>query len=90
MKQLGSKIIKDRSNKLSRVFRKSLSSLNDKWKGWEGKVLVLHEGSEVNQGFGRNFAYKNVYINDYEGKFGEFVNVKVVWVDGFNLFANII
>ncbi len=88
MKQLDSKIIKERSKKLSRIFRNSLSTINKKWEGWEGKVLVLHEGSEVNQGFSRNFAYKNVYINEYDGKFGEFVNVKVVRVDGFNLFAN--
>ena len=90
MKQLDSKVIKDRSNRLSRVFRNSLSTPNKKWEGWEGKVLTLHEGSEVNQGFGRNFAYKNIYINKYEGEFGEFVNVKVIKVDGFNLFAEII
>jgi tRNA A37 methylthiotransferase MiaB len=72
------------------VFRNSLSTINKKWKGWEGTVLTLHEGSEVNQGFGRNFAYKNVYINDYDGKFGEFVDVKVVKVEGFNLFAELI
>lgn len=88
MKQINSKVIKDRSNRLSKVFRRSLSKLNKKWEGWEGKVLVLHEGSEPNQGFGRNFAYKNIYIKEYDGKFGEFVNVKVVKVDGFNLFAN--
>ena len=88
MKQLDSKIVKERSNKLSRVFRNSLSTINKKWEGWEGKVLVLHEGSEINQAFGRNFAYKNIYIQDYDGNFGEFINAKVVRVDGFNLFAN--
>ncbi len=90
MKQLDSRIIKDRSNRLSKVFRNSLSTLNKKWEGWEGKVLTLHEGSEVHQGFGRNFAYKNIYFNNYNKKFGEFINVKVVKVDGFNLFAEII
>jgi len=87
MKQLDSKIIKERSIKLSRLFRNSLSTINKKWEGWEGKVLVLHAGLEENQGFGRNFAYKNIYINDIDGKFGEFINVKVVRIDGFNLFA---
>jgi tRNA A37 methylthiotransferase MiaB len=90
MKQLDSKTIKERSNKLSRVFRRSLSDLNKKWEGWEGKVLVLHEGSEINQDFGRNFAYKNIFIKDYDGKYGDFINVKVVKVEGFNLFANIL
>jgi len=76
MKQLDSRIIKDRSNRLSKVFRNSLSTLNKKWEGWEGKVLTLHE--------------ENIYFNNYNKKFGEFINVKVVKVDGFNLFAEII
>ena len=90
MTQVDSKIIKDRSMRLSRVFKNSLNNLNTKWKGWEGKVLVLHEGSKENQSFGRNFAYKNIYINNFNGEYGVFVNVKVVKVDGFNLIAKLL
>ena len=90
MEQLGSKLIKERSIRLSSVFRNSLSEINKKWKGWEGEVLVLHEGTEPNQGFGRNYAYKNIFIANYDGEFGKFVNIKIVKVEGFNLFGKII
>ena len=90
MIQLSSKTIKKRSIRLSRVFRNSLELINDKWKDWKGDILLLHEGSERYQGFGRNYAYKNVFIDDYEGEFGKFVRVKIKRVDGFNLFGKII
>ena len=89
MEQLRSKLIKERSIRLSSVFRNSLSEINKKWKGWEGEVLVLHEGTEPNQGFGRNYAYKNIFIANYDGEFGKFVNIKIVKVEGFNLFGKI-
>ncbi|MFX0145241.1 MAG: tRNA (N(6)-L-threonylcarbamoyladenosine(37)-C(2))-methylthiotransferase [Candidatus Hodarchaeota archaeon] len=90
MEQLGSKIIKERSIRLSRVFRNSLIDINKSWKGWEGEVLILHEGTVQNQAFGRNFAYKNVFIDNYYGEFGTFVKAKIEKVDGFNLFGRVI
>jgi len=90
MEQLDSIIIKERSMRLSRIFRNSLSDINKNWKDWEGVVLILHEGTEPNQAFGRNFAYKNVFIDNYNGEFGTFVNVKIENVDGFNLFGKVI
>ena len=90
MEQLNSKIIKKRSIRLSRVFRNSLTDMNKNWKDWEGEVLILHEGTAPNQAFGRNFAYKNVFIDNYNGKFGTFVNVKIEKVDGFNLFGKVL
>ncbi len=90
MEQLNSKIIKERSMRLTRVFRNSLTDMNKKWKDWEGEVLVLHEGTERNQAFGRNLAYKNVFMDNYIGDFGTFVKVKIEKVDGFNLFGKVI
>ncbi|MFX1410555.1 MAG: tRNA (N(6)-L-threonylcarbamoyladenosine(37)-C(2))-methylthiotransferase [Promethearchaeota archaeon] len=90
MEQLSSRIIKERSIRLSRVFRNSLITINENWEGWEGEVLVLHKGSKKHQAFGRNYAYKNIFINDYNGKFGEFVNIKIHKVDGFNLYGIIV
>ncbi|TFF96643.1 MAG: tRNA (N(6)-L-threonylcarbamoyladenosine(37)-C(2))-methylthiotransferase [Promethearchaeota archaeon] len=90
MEQLKSEIIKDRSKRLSKVFRRSLKSMNLKWLGWEGNILVLHSGNKDNQVFGRNFAYKNVFLNDYQGDFGQFVKVKIIKVQGFNLYAKVL
>ncbi len=90
MEQLDSKLIKERSARLSKVFRNSLNDINKKWQGWEGEVLVLHEGTERDQAFGRNFAYKNIFLDNYNGDFGAFVNVKIDKVDGFNLFGKVL
>ena len=90
MKQLKGRIIKERSIRLSKVFRESLITINEKWQDWEGKVLLLHEGTAFNQDFGRNFAYKNIFIENFEGSYGSFVNARIYEVDGFNLFAKIV
>ncbi|MHA1931071.1 MAG: tRNA (N(6)-L-threonylcarbamoyladenosine(37)-C(2))-methylthiotransferase [Promethearchaeota archaeon] len=90
MKQLNSKIIKDRSMRLSKIFRNSLEHINDAWKDWEGTVLLLHKANEPSQAFGRNFAYKNIFINQYDGEFGVFTNVKIDRVEGFNLYGKLI
>ena len=87
MKQLDSRLIKERSIRLSRVFRNSLLTLNKKWIGWDGQVLVLHEGSLENHAFGRNFAYKNIFINDYKEDYGKFIRVKINKIEGFNLYG---
>jgi MiaB-like tRNA modifying enzyme len=90
MDQLKSEVIKERSTRLSKVFRRSLDFINNKWMGWEGRILVLHPGDEDNQAFGRNFAYKNVFLNGYQGDFGKFVKVRITDVKGFNLYGDII
>jgi tRNA A37 methylthiotransferase MiaB len=89
MKQLNSKLIKERSIRLSDVFRNTLVHINDFWKNWEGEVLVLHGGTEESQVFSRNFAYKNVLLERFDGEFGQFVDVRIKKVDGFNLFGEI-
>ncbi|MFX0021147.1 MAG: tRNA (N(6)-L-threonylcarbamoyladenosine(37)-C(2))-methylthiotransferase [Candidatus Hermodarchaeota archaeon] len=87
MRQLNSRIIKERSIRLSRIFHNSLKNINKQWNGWKGEVLILHEGTERNQAFGRNFAYKNVFIDDYNGGYGTFIKVRIKKVEGFNLFG---
>jgi threonylcarbamoyladenosine tRNA methylthiotransferase CDKAL1 len=90
MKQVNSRTIKERSIRLSTIFRNSLFNINNKWEGWQGEVLILHKGTEENQAFGRNFAYKNVFVKEYQNEFGKFVKVKIQKVDGFNLYGKII
>jgi threonylcarbamoyladenosine tRNA methylthiotransferase CDKAL1 len=89
MEQLDSKIIKKRSILVSKIFRNSLLDMNEKWNDWRGEALILHKGLKPNQAFGRNFAYKNIFIDDYNGEYGKFVEVKIHSIDGFNLYATI-
>ncbi len=90
MKHLNRRVIKERSIRLSRVFRNRLNDMNENWKGWEGDILILHEGTGPNQVFGRNFAYKNVFVENFNGTYGELVKVRVNNVEGFNLFGKVI
>jgi len=90
MNQIDSRTIKERSIRLSNIFRNSLSNINKKWEGWQGGVLILHHGSKENQAFGRNYAYKNVFIDDYNDEYGKYVNVKIEKIEGFNLFGKLL
>ncbi|MFX0024992.1 MAG: tRNA (N(6)-L-threonylcarbamoyladenosine(37)-C(2))-methylthiotransferase [Candidatus Hermodarchaeota archaeon] len=90
MKQIDGKIIKERSKRLSKIFRDILINSNKEWENWEGEVLTLHEGEKNNQVFGRNFAYKNIFIEGFKGNYGDFTSVNVYKVNGFNLFAKVI
>ena len=90
MEQLDSKLIKERSIQLSAIFRNSLVDMNKNWEGWKGEVLILHQTAKENQVFGRNLAYKNIFIDDFKGQFGSFVIVRINKVDGFNLFGQIL
>ena len=90
MEQIESRTIKERSIRLSRIFRNSLKHINDGWQDWEGEVLALHEGKKPNQVFGRNLAYKNVFLENYKGEFGKFVRIKIERIDGFNLFGRLV
>jgi tRNA A37 methylthiotransferase MiaB len=64
-----------------------LDKINQEWIGWIGDVIILHEGFKPNQVFGRNFAYKNVFIDDFDGGIAKFIQVKIEKVEGFNLFG---
>ncbi len=89
MDQVNSKVIKNRSLRLSKVFRNSFNKINEKWNGWGGEVLLLHKGTQESQAFARNFAYKNIFIENYQGSYGVYRKVKVYEVDGFNLMAKL-
>ncbi len=85
MEQVDSKIIKERSKRLSAVFRIYLEHLNDKWKGWKGKMLCLYHDEKNHYTFGRNFAYKNILLPNIKIHPGTFIKVSIQEVDGANL-----
>jgi len=77
LKQLSSKIISKRSEKISKIVRKISLEKNKEWINWEGDVLISKRGKSPNQWLGRNFAYKNILIGNKENLLGKFVKVKI-------------
>ena len=74
--QLHGRITKERSRRLSRLWRDLSLEGNLRWVGWKGEALVDEVGK-----FGgmvaRNIGYKPIVIND-PVRVGDFVEVKVV------------
>ncbi|MHA1763678.1 MAG: radical SAM protein, partial [Promethearchaeota archaeon] len=85
MEQLDSKIIKERSKRLSAIFRTYLTHLNDKWMDWKGKMLCLYHDEKNHYTFGRNFAYKNILLPNIKIQPGKFIQVSIQEVDRSNL-----
>jgi len=76
MRQLPTRITKDRSRIVNKIFIEYAKEKNREWIGWEGKALISEIGKD-NSFIGRNFAYKPIIIKTNKNIFGRFVNVKV-------------
>lgn len=77
LKQLPSKIISKRSEKMSEIARRISFEKNKDWMNWEGNALVSKRGKEPGQWLGRNFAYKPILVENKENLLGKVVKVKV-------------
>ena len=75
--QLPGEEIKRRSRVLAEIFN-NISLLNhEKWKNWEGEILIDDQGKN-NTLVGRNFAYKPVVLEENNNlKKGDIVKVKI-------------
>jgi tRNA A37 methylthiotransferase MiaB len=78
--QLHGRETKDRSRRLSALWRRQSLEGSQRWKGWEGEILVDEVGKEGSM-VGRNFAYKAVVIRE-KASLGDFVRVKVTEAHG--------
>ncbi|OGI14841.1 hypothetical protein A3K63_03975 [Candidatus Micrarchaeota archaeon RBG_16_49_10] len=72
MEQLPMAVIRDRTSEMSALVKDVMISQNERWKGWEGEVLVddVVRGRAV----GRNRSYKQVFVY---GRPGEFTTGKI-------------
>jgi MiaB-like tRNA modifying enzyme len=77
MKQLPSETIKERSRRMAETVDRISLEKNEKWAGWEGKILIDEYNRKKGTWVGRNFAYKPVVVKD-NLKIGDFVRVKIV------------
>lgn len=76
MKQLPSDTIKHRSKVITDICYNIARMQNERWKGWEGEVIIDEKGKEEGQWIGRNASYKQVVV---EGnlKLGQVIKVKI-------------
>ncbi len=73
--RIDGKTIKKRSVLLTKIFANIAEMQNKKWLNWTGNILIDEKGKQ-NTWIGRNFAYKQVIINE-NVKPGDIVKVKV-------------
>lgn len=75
MKQLDGKIIKKRSQELTKIFHKISTESNTKWINKKCKVYITEK---INNNYiGKNESYKQVIINSNDFLLGEFVEVEI-------------
>jgi threonylcarbamoyladenosine tRNA methylthiotransferase CDKAL1 len=84
LKQLQGEEVKRRSMVLTDIFHNISALQNERWKEWEGSILIDEKGKGEGQWIGRNYAYKQIIVEgDY--KLGEKLDVKIVRAERFCL-----
>jgi threonylcarbamoyladenosine tRNA methylthiotransferase CDKAL1 len=88
LKELPGDVVKRRSRVLTGILSNISTLQNEKWLGWEGKILIDEKGKE-GQWIGRNDSYKQVIV---EGEFnlGDEIEVKIVKANTFDLRGEVV
>ncbi|MDI6730232.1 MAG: tRNA (N(6)-L-threonylcarbamoyladenosine(37)-C(2))-methylthiotransferase [Candidatus Altarchaeum sp.] len=70
------KIAKERSLLISKIFGEISRENNKRWLNWKGEILT----DEIENGMliGRNFAYKKIHIKDKQELLGKFVHCRII------------
>ncbi len=88
LKPLDGGEVKKRSTVITDIFHNISTLQNERWKGWEGSVLIDEKGKD-GQWIGRNYCYKPVIV---EGDFnlGDSVKVRIVKTGLFDLRGEVV
>jgi threonylcarbamoyladenosine tRNA methylthiotransferase CDKAL1 len=89
MQDLHGSIKKDRSRRLTEVFKEIAFEENKEWFGWEGHIFIDEFGKKEGSSIGRNDWYKPVVVEGTHA-FGTKLKVKIVKTDTFSLIGQII
>ncbi|MBU0470769.1 MAG: tRNA (N(6)-L-threonylcarbamoyladenosine(37)-C(2))-methylthiotransferase [Nanoarchaeota archaeon] len=84
MKPLPGEVIKHRSKVLSEIFNNISILQNERWKNWEGPVLIDEKNKFKDQWVGKNKYYKQVVVEG-EFKLGDVVMVQIFKTGVFDL-----
>jgi MiaB-like tRNA modifying enzyme len=89
MKQLPLWEVKERSRKMTELFRGICLERNQAWLNWNGEVIVDEKGKDGSW-IGRNFAYKPIVVRSEEELIGKFLQVRVKEAYPIYLLAEIV
>ncbi len=90
MKQLDSKIVKNRSKRLAALVKRIGLEKNRSWVSKECEILITERGKRKNQLTGRNESYKPVVVEGKGKLLGKFLKVKITEFGTAHLKAEII
>ncbi|UCC91450.1 MAG: TRAM domain-containing protein, partial [Candidatus Aenigmatarchaeota archaeon] len=90
MKQLDSKIVKNRSKRLADLVKRIGLEKNRKWVSKECDILITERGKRKNQLTGRNESYKPVIVEGKKNLMGKFLKVRITKFGTTHLKAEII
>ncbi len=76
MEPLDPKAINERSASLHFLVKGIQQKKNEKWLGWEGKIIIDERGKEGSF-MGRNYSYKPVVVKARDDFYGKVLNVKI-------------
>ncbi len=89
MKMLRSQVVKNRSQRMARLWSKIALEKNQSLVGWRGPVLVDERGKDGSW-IGRNPSYKPVVIREENLSLGQWVEAKVMFAEYTHLLGELI
>jgi len=88
-KQLPTKVVKQRSQEMTKLFHNILEKVSKKYKNWQGEILITEKGKN-NSWIGKNEFYKQVVIKSDTLKIGDVVKCRAISLGRFEIVAEIV
>jgi MiaB-like tRNA modifying enzyme len=88
-KHLPTKVVKERSQEMTKLFHELLDKNKKKWKNWQGKIIITEKGKN-DFWIGKNEFYKQVIIKSDNLKLGDVVDCKEQSLGRFEIVAELV
>lgn len=82
-------VVSHRSKVVTDIFTNISKLRNERWKDWEGSIVIDEQGREAGQWIGRNQSYKPVIVEG-DFKLGDVVQVKIEKTGIFDLRGKVV
>ncbi len=87
--QLPTKLVKERSQIMTKLFHKIIERNKKKYKNWKGKIIITEKGKN-NSWIGKNEFYKQVIIHSDNLKLGDVVECRAISLGRFEIVAELV